>query len=130
MSRKYNKRSDYWNKFSKANEEHSQPLDAMLKDFSEPSLVGDPFYQQESKASTYERTGPGETTNLRRNLAYVGPKIYKYGNIREGLLPFEFSINGYNIRDAIEYAKKLMLMLLYLGMLLILCLNLLTLKYI
>ena len=106
MSRKYNKRSDYWNKFSKANEEHSQPLDAMLKDFSEPSLVGDPFYQQESKASTYERTGPGETTNLRRNLAYVGPKIYKYGNIREGLLPFEFSINGYNIRDAIELCQK------------------------
>jgi hypothetical protein len=106
MSRKYNKRSDYWNKFSKANEEHSQPLDAMLKDFSEPSLVGDPFYQQESKASTYERTGSGETTNLRRNLAYVGPKIYKYGNIREGLLPFEFSVNGYNIRDAIELCQK------------------------
>ena len=108
MSRKYNKRSDYWNKFSKANEEHSQPLDAMLKDFSEPSLVGDPFYQQESKASTYERTSGdgGQATNLRRNLAYVGPKIYKYGNIREGLLPFEFSINGYNIRDAIELCQK------------------------
>ena len=108
MSRKYNKRSDYWNKFSKANEEHSQPLDAMLKDFSEPSLVGDPFYQQESKASTYERTSGdgGQSTNLRRNLAYVGPKIYKYGNIREGLLPFEFSINGYNIRDAIELCQK------------------------
>ena len=106
MSRKYNKRSDYWNKFSKAQDGQSAPLEDMLRDYSEPSLVGDPFYSQESKASTYERTGTGETTNLRRNLAYVGPKIYKYGNIREGLLPFEFSVNGYNIRDAIELCQK------------------------
>ena len=107
MSRKYNKRSDYWGKFSKAQEGQSEPLDAMLRDnASEPSLVGDPFYQQEAKASNYERSGGGESTNLRRNLAYVGPKIYKYGNIREGMLPFETSINGYNIRDAIELCQK------------------------
>ena len=107
MSRKYNKRSDYWGKFSKAQEGQSEPLDAMLRDnASEPSLVGDPFYRQESKASNYERSGGGESTNLRRNLAYVGPKIYKYGNIREGMLPFETSINGYNIRDAIELCQK------------------------
>lgn len=107
MSRKYNKRSDYWGKFSKAQEGQSEPLDALLRDnASEPSLVGDPFYQQESKASNYERSGGGESTNLRRNLAYVGPKIYKYGNIREGMLPFETSINGYNIRDAIELCQK------------------------
>jgi len=107
MSRKYNKRSDYWGKFSKAQEGQSEPLDAMLRDnASEPSLVGDPFYQQEAKASSYERSGGGESTNLRRNLAYVGPKIYKYGNIREGMLPFETSINGYNIRDAIELCQK------------------------
>ncbi|CAK0747420.1 conserved hypothetical protein [Gammaproteobacteria bacterium] len=107
MSRKYNKRSDYWGKFSKAQEGQSEPLDAMLRDnASEPSLVGDPFYQQESKASSYERSGGGESTSLRRNLAYVGPKIYKYGNIREGMLPFETSINGYNIRDAIELCQK------------------------
>jgi hypothetical protein len=107
MSRKYNKRSDYWDKFSKAQQGQSEPLDALLKDAaSEPSLVGDPFYQQESKASSYERAGSGESTNLRRNLAYIGPKIYKYGNIREGMLPFETSINGYNIRDAIELCQK------------------------
>jgi len=107
MSRKYNKRSDYWGKFSKAQEGQSEPLDAMLRDnASEPSLVGDPFYQQEAKASSYERSGGGESTSLRRNLAYIGPKIYKYGNIREGMLPFETSINGYNIRDAIELCQK------------------------
>jgi hypothetical protein len=107
MSRKYNKRSDYWDKFSKAQEGQNAPLEDILKEAtSEPSLVGDPFYQQESKASAYERAGSGESTNLRRNLAYIGPKIYKYGNIREGLLPFEFSINGYNIRDAIELCQK------------------------
>lgn len=75
MRRKYNKRSDYWNKFSKAQEGQSMPLEDMLKDISEPSLVGDPFYEQESKASTYNRTGGVESTNLRRNLAYVGQRF-------------------------------------------------------
>jgi hypothetical protein len=47
MSRKYNKRSDYWDKFSKAQEGQNAPLEDMLKEAaSEPSLVGDPFYQQ------------------------------------------------------------------------------------
>lgn len=106
MSRKYTKRSEYWNQFSKGTAGQEAPLEDLLKEnSSEPSLVGEPFYSFDSKAS-YERTGMGDSTNIRRNLAYVGPKIYKYGNIREGLLPFEMSISGYNIRDAIELCQK------------------------
>lgn len=107
MSRKYNKKSEYWAKFSKGNNEHSLPLHEILNDQSEPNLVGDPFYTHDAKASAgYERNSTSDPTTLRRNLAYVGPKIYKYANIREGLLPFEFSVNGYNIRDAIELCQK------------------------
>lgn len=107
MSRKYTKKSDYWNQFSKGDDNSGNlPLESLLKtNDSEPSLVGDPFYQSESNAS-YERGGATSNSEIRRNLAYVGPKIYKYGNIREGLLPFEMSINGYNIRDAIELCQK------------------------
>jgi len=108
MSRKYTKRSDYWNQFSggQNNSDHKASLEDLVKtDSSEPALVGDPFYTHASNAS-YERTSEEGTTGIRRNLAYIGPKIYKYGNIREGLLPFESSINGYNIRDAIELCQK------------------------
>jgi len=109
MSRSYNKKSNYWNRFSKgAKENENSNLEDLINNNAEssPSFVGDSFY--ESSAS-YERnsSGGGEgSTSLRRNLAYVGPKIYKYGNIREGMLPFEMSVNGYNIRDAIELCQK------------------------
>lgn len=106
MSRKYIKKSEYWDKFSKGTDSGVNSLDQILSsESSEPAFVGDSFYKHDSKAS-YERTGAAGTTELRRNLAYVGPKIYKYANIREGLLPFEFSINGYNVRDAIELCQK------------------------
>ena len=110
MSRSYNKKSSYWNRFSKgAKENGNSNLEDLINNNSEsePSFVGDSFY--ESSAS-YERnnfSGSGDgNSSIRRNLAYVGPKIYKYANIREGLLPFEMSVNGYNIRDAIELCQK------------------------
>ena len=108
MSRKYNKKSDYWNKFSQGqgSNPHEAPLEDILRQNgdSEPSLVGDSFYH--SAEASYARAPGPDGTNLRRNLAYVAPKIYKYANIREGLLPFELSINGYNVRDAIELCQK------------------------
>ena len=108
MSRKYTKKSEYWSKLSSGNQDSSQPLENLLHgdQSSEPNFVGEPFYTHESRASDGDRNGGQTDTTLRRNLAYVGPKIYKYGNIREGMLPFETSVNGYNIRDAIELCQK------------------------
>jgi len=108
MSRKYTKKSEYWSKLSSGNQDSSQPLENLLHgdQSSEPNFVGEPFYTHETRASDTDRNGGQLDTTLRRNLAYVGPKIYKYGNIREGILPFEASINGYNIRDAIELCQK------------------------
>lgn len=108
MSRKYTKKSEYWSKLSSGNQYSSQPLENLIHgdQSSEPNFVGEPFYTHETRASDSDRNGGQSDTTLRRNLAYVGPKIYKYGNIREGILPFEASINGYNIRDAIELCQK------------------------
>ena len=109
MSRKYTKKSQYWEKFSSGNSEGPQPLENLFQgqQDSEPNFVGEPFYTHEVRASSEnDRNGSGADTTLRRNLAYVGPKIYKYANIREGILPFETSVNGYNIRDAIELCQK------------------------
>jgi len=108
MARKYTKRSDYWNKLSKGNNESSAPLEELIRgeDASEPKLVGDPFYSFDSVAATYERNESSNRTGIRRNLAAIGPKMYKYANIREGLLPFEMSVHGYNVRDAIELCQK------------------------
>jgi len=106
MPRKYTKKSDYWNQFSSGNENSSESLENLVqKNASEPQLVGDPFYTFNSNAA-YSRTGGDSSTNLRRNRVSTGPKINKYANIREGLLPFEMSINGYNVRDAIELCQK------------------------
>lgn len=106
MPRKYTKKSDYWNQFSSGNENSSESLENLVqKNASEPQLVGDPFYTFNSNAA-YSRTGGDSSTNLRRNRVATGPKINKYANIREGLLPFEMSINGYNVRDAIELCQK------------------------
>jgi hypothetical protein len=108
MSRKYTKKSEYWNKLSSGNQDSPQPLENLMQgeQSSEPNFVGEPFYTHETRASDGDRNGGQSDTTIRRNLAYIGPKIYKYGNIREGILPFESSINGYNIRDAIELCQK------------------------
>ena len=106
MPRKYTKKSDYWNQFSSGNGNGSESLENFIQaNSSEPQLLGEPFYAFDSKAA-YSRTGGDSSTNLRRNRVATGPKINKYANIREGLLPFEMSINGYNVRDAIELCQK------------------------
>ena len=106
MTRKYTKKSDYWNKFSKGTSDKNASLEDLIKnESSAPQIIGDPFYDFDSSAS-YSRTGGDSTTGTRRNRISVKPKIYKYANIREGLLPFEMSINGYNVRDAIELCQK------------------------
>ena len=106
MPRKYTKKSNYWDKFSSGNESDNTSLESLVqKNPSEPQLLGDPFYSFDSKAN-YSRNGGESSTSTRRNRISTQPKFNKYANIREGLLPFESSINGYNVRDAIELCQK------------------------
>jgi hypothetical protein len=114
MSRKYTKKSEYWNKLSSGNQDSSQPLENLIHgdQSSEPNFVGEPFYTHETRASDSDRNGGQLDTTLRRNLAYVGPKIYKYGNIREGILLMVIIF-----AMLLSFARKLMQMLLFLEML-------------
>ena len=106
MPRKYTKKSNYWDKFSSGNKSDNASLESLVqKNPSEPQLLGDPFYSFDSKAN-YSRNGGESSTSTRRNRISTQPKFNKYANIREGLLPFESSINGYNVRDAIELCQK------------------------
>ena len=103
--RRYTKRSDYWSKFK----EKEQPLENIMvstaKADYEPQLIGESFYNFESKA--YARRGAGESSTLsRRNNIAIAPQLFKYSNIRMGMLPFEYGADGVNVRDAIELCQK------------------------
>ena len=107
--RKYTKRSDYWNKLKEKHEQSLQdPLGlAHTSNASnyEPELIGESFYNHESKA--YARSGgPGSSTTTRRNNIAIAPKLFKYNNIRAGMLPYEYGLDGVNVRDAIELTQK------------------------
>ena len=105
MSRKYTKRSDYWEKFRSKDEPLSGLLQSNASEAYQPELIGEPFYNYESKA--YSRSGlDSGNVGVRRNQIAVNPKIYGYNNIRAGLLPYEYGINGVNVRDAIELCQK------------------------
>ena len=108
--RKYNKKSDYWNKFEKSSgssavNENNNLLDTL------PETAGQSFYVQEALAnaasvSTNRRVGYDGTTTSRRNIISKKTKSDKYTNIRNGLLPYDYSTDGVNVRDAIELCQK------------------------
>jgi hypothetical protein len=105
QKRKYTKRSDYWEKIQKRDQPLENIMQATSKDGFEPQLIGESFYNYESKA--YSRTSSGgSATELRRNNIAVAPMLYKYANIRAGMLPYQYSIDGVNVRDAIELCQK------------------------
>lgn len=104
--RKYTKRSDYWNKFKQG----EQPLENMLyssqaKSEYEPQLIGESFYNYESKAYSRSSSGSDSTTS-RRNNAAINSMMFKYSNIRQGMLPYQYAMDGVNVRDAIELCQK------------------------
>lgn len=109
--RKYTKKSDYWKKFNQNNNN----LDELLKEVAprdpewNPILAGEAYYAQTSKA-TYDRTGANQSavsrTTTRLNSSFVQPKLWKYGNIREGMLPYYYTKLGADVRDCILLCQK------------------------
>ena len=106
QKRKYTKRSDYWNKFKEQEKPIENIMHANKEKNYEPQLIGDSFYNYDAKASYGRTPMGGDSTNLRRNNVAVAPMMYKYENIRSGLLPYQFSASGVNVRDAIELCQK------------------------
>ena len=103
--RRYTKRSDYWNKFKEQQEESFANTTFASGDTYKPELIGESFYNYESKAYT-RAGGPANSTTTRRNNIAIAPKLFKYANIRAGMLPYEYGIDGVNVRDAIELTQK------------------------
>ena len=106
--RKYNKRSDYWKKFEKNFQYPNSPYESLAAtdgDY-EPKLVGDSFYDYTAEAKDYTRNSTYDSTNTRRNAIAVNPKMYGYNNIRAGMLPYQYALDGVNVREAIELCQK------------------------
>ena len=107
MPRKYNKKSSYWNKFHKP--QAPQTSFASQDPDSEPVTAGEAYHI--SEASSYSRNGgvanlSERNTNTRINRSAVTKTHNRFSQIRAGLLPFELSSDGINVRDAIELCQK------------------------
>lgn len=101
--RKYVKKSKYWEKFSQGS---SPKIDDYLNTPEvSPSSAGEPFYM-ESNAS-YSRTKSGaDDFASRRNSIHKSNKKFRFSNISGGLLPYQYSSDGVDVREAIELCQK------------------------
>jgi len=99
MARKYTKKSNYWEKFNKQAPQISQAQENV-----EPAAMGESYFVSEA---SYNRSGgSGGSTSTRINRSAVANTANKFSQIRGGLLPYELSTDGVNVRDAIELCQK------------------------
>jgi hypothetical protein len=100
MARQYNKKSDYWTRFNKI-----QPVQVSQASY-EPKLMGEPFFKEVSQAS-YTRAKENSSsskTKVPRNGTDVN--IGRYSLLSQGLLPYEYTKDGVDVRDAIILCQK------------------------
>ncbi len=101
--RKYNKKSSYWNKFKKVS-----PQTSVAQENVEPATMGEAYHVSQG---SYSRSGSitnlsSTNTTTRINRSSVAAPLNKYSQIRGGLLPYEISSDGINVREAIELCQK------------------------
>ena len=99
MARQYNKKSDYWSRFNK-----SQPIQVSHASY-EPKLMGEPFYKEVSTASARARDN---STPSKSKVPRNGTEsnIGRYSLLSQGLLPYEYTKDGVDVRDAIMLCQK------------------------
>ena len=107
-TRKYTKKSSYWEQFENNNLEDLTKKPLGDETSWDPVLAGEAYYTQ--TANAYERKGGdssavSRTTN-RLNAAAITPKLWKYANIREGMLPYYYTKMGADVRDCILLCQK------------------------
>jgi hypothetical protein len=104
MARQYNKKSDYWTRFKTPNAQNSTVASQLV---FEPKLLGEPFYTETSTAS-YSRTNNGGENSTKMRIPRNGTQevIGRYSLISQGLLPFEHTKDGVDVRDAILLCQK------------------------
>lgn len=101
--RKYTKKSDYWNKFKKV-----APMQSQAQENIEPATAGESYH---TSLGSYSRSGSvsnlnSNNTSTRINRSSVTAPLNKFSQIRAGLLPYEISSDGINVREAIELCQK------------------------
>jgi hypothetical protein len=107
MARAYNKKSEYW-EIRKSNASKNivqSPIqtNSGLNINYEPAFLGEPIHQSEAS-----RNGSASTnsTEGRFNTApHLKNKIARYSNIYNGIMPFESSVEGYSMREAIKLCQ-------------------------
>ena len=95
--RKYTKKSDYWGKFDKV---QGAPVEL---DSFEPEILGTSLYESEAASC---RTTKTTSNSTRTNRAATKTVAGRFANIKEGLLPFEFSKDGVDASEAIVLCQK------------------------
>ena len=101
--RKYTKKSNYWNKFQKV-----APQSSQAQEIAEPATAGESYH---TSLGSYSRSGSvsnlsSSNTSTRINRSSVTAPLNKFSQIRSGLLPYEISGDGINVREAIELCQK------------------------
>jgi hypothetical protein len=101
--RKYNKKSNYWNKFKKV-----EPQFSKANENVEPATAGESYHVS---VGSYSRSGSvsnlsTNNTSTRINRSSVTAPLNKFSQIRAGLLPYEISSDGINVRESIELCQK------------------------
>ena len=91
--RKYTKKSNYWSKFDKNKNAQMQQSFASV----EPLSVNQSF----ARTSNYSSTSRTKNHNVSKTLIED-----RYSNIRSGILPYENTADGINVRDAILLCQK------------------------
>ena len=96
MARSYNKKSEYWNRSKKP---ESAPQASV-----EPKLVGASYFDDVSKASRTSSSSSSTKSRIPAN--GTDSNIRRYAILSQGLLPFDFSKDGVDVRDAILLCQK------------------------
>ena len=102
--RKYTKRSEYWNKFKSNTLNHNLEditNQSLAEEFS-PELVGESLY--ETTASRL--SDPTNRSGSRTNSITQRYTKNRFKNIDDGLLPFDYSRDSVDVRDAIQLCQK------------------------
>lgn len=97
--RKYTKRSEWWSRKSKPDNNSLASFGESL-DFA-PELLGESFYESVGATSS-----SANRTEYRRNAASTTPTKDRFKNIADGLLPYNYSADFVSVRDAIELCQK------------------------
>lgn len=101
--RKYNKKSDYWDKFKKTS--------PVKNETDIPPIFAGESYYSEGSSSPVIVAQANHSSNLssssrRSNKIHKSTKKNQFSNIEAGMLPYQVGENGVDIRSAVELCQK------------------------